>query len=246
MNLIRSILVYCWLIISIIPFGVCLILGSLFLSSTTLWWWFAAPFLRGVIGAARIVGGVEYRVHGEDRLPSADDMRRVVLCPKHQSTWETFYFASMTPHPLAYVFKKELLRIPVFGWCIGILDMIHIDRSKRSEAWKKVAEQGRRIMDDGKWVIMFPEGTRIGRGKKGNYKSGATRLAVTTGAWVIPIAVTSARCWPPRSWSFVPGVIDVSIGEPIHADGREPGELMEEIERWIESEMHRLDPDAYK
>ncbi|MFK8047549.1 MAG: lysophospholipid acyltransferase family protein [Halioglobus sp.] len=245
MNLIRSILVYCWLIVSIVPFGFCLILGSLFLSSTTLWWWFAAPFLRGVIGAARIVGGVEYRVHGEDRLPSADDMRRVVLCPKHQSTWETFYFASMTPHPLAYVFKKELLRIPVFGWCIGILDMIHIDRSKRSEAWKKVAEQGRRIMDDGKWVIMFPEGTRIGRGKKGNYKSGATRLAVTTGAWVIPIAVTSARCWPPRSWSFVPGVIDVSIGEPIHADGREPGELMEEIERWIESEMHRLDPDAY-
>lgn len=245
MNLIRSIIVYCWLIVSIIPFGVCLILGSVFLSSTTLWWWFAAPFLKGVVGAARIVGGVEYRVHGEDRLPSADDMRRVVLCPKHQSTWETFYFASMTSHPLAYVFKKELLRIPVFGWCIGILDMIHIDRSKRAEAWKKVAEQGRRIMDDGKWVIMFPEGTRIERGKKGNYKSGATRLAVATGAWVIPIAVTSARCWPPRSWSFRPGIIDVSIGEPIHADGREPGELMEEIERWIESEMHRLDPEAY-
>jgi len=245
MNLIRSLLVFSFIVISIIPFGIGLLLCSLFLGSTKLWWWFAAPFLKGVIGAARLIAGVEYRVHGEDRLPAAEDMRRVVLCPKHQSTWETFYFASMTSHPLAYVFKKELLNIPVFGWCIGRLDMIHIDRSKRTEAWKKVAEQGRRIMDNGKWVIMFPEGTRIDRGKKGNYKTGATRLAVATGAWVIPIAVTSARCWPPRSFSFRPGIIDVSIGEPVPAEGREPGELMEEVERWIESEMHRLDPQAY-
>jgi len=101
-------------------------------------------------------------------------------------------------------------------------------------------------MDRGKWVIMFPEGTRIERGKKGNYKSGATRLAVTTGAWIIPIAVTSARCWPRRSFSFIPGTIDVSIGQPVSADGREPGELMDEVERWIEAEMHRLDPQAYQ
>ena len=123
--------------------------------------------------------------------------------------------------------------------------MIHIDRSKRSAAWTKVAEQGRVIMDEGRWIIMFPEGTRTVRGKKGNYKAGATRLAIETGAWVIPIAVTSARCWPPRSFSFRPGIIDVSIGQPVCAEGREPGELMEEIERWIETEMHRLDPDAY-
>lgn len=246
MNAIRSLLVFSWLVISIIPFGLALVFCSLFMSSTKLWWWFAAPFLKGVIEAARIVGGVEYRVHGGENLPTADDMRRIILCPKHQSTWETFYFASMTSHPLAYVFKKELLRIPVFGWCIGRLEMIHIDRSKRSEAWKKVAEQGRVIMDHGKWVIMFPEGTRIERGKKGNYRAGATRLAVDTGAWIIPIAVTSARCWPGRSFSFKPGVIDVSIGQPVSAEGREPAEMMEEIERWIESEMHRLDPEAYK
>jgi 1-acyl-sn-glycerol-3-phosphate acyltransferase len=245
MNAIRSLLVFTWLVLTLIPFGIALVLGSVFLSSTTLWWWFAAPFLRGVIGAARIIGGVEYRLHGEENLPAADDMRRVILCPKHQSTWETFYFASMTSHPLAYVFKKELLRIPLFGWSIGRLEMIHIDRSKRKEALNKVAEQGRVIMDLGKWVIMFPEGTRIARGEKGVYKAGATRLAVATGASIIPIAVTSARCWPRRSFSFRPGVIDVSIGEPISSEGREPAEMMNEIEQWIESEMHRLDPKAY-
>jgi 1-acyl-sn-glycerol-3-phosphate acyltransferase len=245
MNIVRSLLVFIWLVISLIPLGLALVLSSVFVSSTKLWWWFAVPFLKGVIGAARIIAGVDYRLHGEENLPSATDMRRVILCPKHQSTWETFYFASMTPHPLAYVFKKELLRIPVFGWAIGSLGMIHIDRSKKSEAWNKVAEQGREIMDEGKWVIMFPEGTRIERGKQGTYRSGATRLAVATGACVIPIAVTSARCWPARSFSFVPGVIDVSIGQPVTSEGREPGEMMEEVERWIEAEMHRLDPQAY-
>ena len=101
-------------------------------------------------------------------------------------------------------------------------------------------------MDRGKWIIMFPEGTRGERGKKGNYKAGATRLAVATGAYIVPIAVTSARCWPRRSFSLIPGTIDVSIGPPVCAEGREPGELMDEVERWIESEMHRLDPQAYK
>ncbi|MEP5566970.1 MAG: lysophospholipid acyltransferase family protein [Halioglobus sp.] len=245
MNAIRSLLVFTWIVLTVIPVGLTLVLCSLFLDDKKLWWWFAVPWLKGVIGAARLVGGVKYRIHGEENLPAAEDMRRVVLCPKHQSTWETFFFPSMTSHPLSYVFKKELLRIPVFGWCMGRLNMVHIDRSKRSEAWTKVAEEGLVLMDQGKWIIMFPEGTRTERGKKGAYKAGATRLAVATGAYVIPIAVTSAQCWPRRSFSFIPGTIDVSIGEPVSADGREPGELMEEVERWIEAEMRRLDPGAY-
>ena len=245
MNAIRSILVFAWIVVSVIPCGIALVFCSLFLRSDTLWWWFAAPFLRGTIVAARIVGGVQYRIQGEENLPLADDNRRIILCPKHQSTWETFYFPSMTSHPLAYVFKKELLRIPIFGWCMGCLDMIHIDRNQRAQAWNKVAEQGKILMDDGKWIIMFPEGTRIERGKKGSYKAGAARLAVATDAYIIPIAVTSARCWPRRSFALRPGVIDVSIGQPISAEGRESGELMQEVERWIEGEMHRLDPQAY-
>ncbi len=245
MNAIRSLLVFIWIIVSVIPCGFGLLVGSLFLREERLWWWFAVPFLRGVIVAARVVGGVQYRIQGGENLPAADDMRRIVLCPKHQSTWETFYFPSMTSHPLAYVFKQELLNIPVFGWAMGRLDMVHIDRSKRNEAWAKVAEQGQVLMDRGKWMIMFPEGTRIERGKKGAYKTGATRLAVATGAYVVPIAVTSGRCWPRRSFWFLPGVVDISIGQPVSAQGREPAELMDEVERWIEAEMRRLDPEAY-
>ncbi len=246
MKVVRSLLVFLWMVVTVIPVGLALVVMSLFLNDIRLWWWFAVPWLRGVVEVARLIAGVQYRIHGMENLPAPDDMRRIVLCPKHQSTWETFFFPSMTPHPLAYVFKKELLYIPIFGWCLARLKMVHIDRSKRSEAWTRVAAQGRELMDRGKWVIMFPEGTRTARGSKGQYKSGATRLAVATGASVIPVAVTSGRCWPRRTFLFIPGVIDVSIGTPVSALDRDPGELMDEVERWIEAEMHRLDPLAYQ
>ena len=246
MNALRSGLVFLWMVLTVIPVGLTLVVMSFFLNDIRVWWYFAVPWLRGVVEVALLIAGVKYRVQGLENLPAADDMRRIVLCPKHQSTWETFFFPSMAPHPLAYVFKRELLHIPIFGWCLARLKMVHIDRSKRADAWNRVAVQGRVLMDRGKWVIMFPEGTRTERGSKGVYKSGATRLAVATGASVIPIAVTSGRCWPRKTFSFIPGVIDVSIGTPVSAVDRDPGELMDQVERWIEAEMRRLDPEAYK
>lgn len=147
---------------------------------------------------------------------------------------------------MAYVFKRELLMIPFFGWAIGRLDMVHIDRGRRAEAWRKVAEQGTRIMKQGNWMIMFPEGTRTARGEQGEYKTGASRLAITAGVPIVPIAVTSARCWPRKSFLLRPGTIDISIGRPIPTQGRRPDELMKEVEAWIEAEMRRLDPEAYR
>jgi 1-acyl-sn-glycerol-3-phosphate acyltransferase len=100
-------------------------------------------------------------------------------------------------------------------------------------------------MQEGVWVIMFPEGTRIPRGQKGEYKTGGARLAIAAGVPVIPIAVTSARCWPTKAFIKKPGVVDISIGQPIPSVGRDADELMREVENWIEAEMHRLDPEAY-
>ena len=245
MRAIRSSLVFMWMVISIIPLGTGLLLCSLFLSSRDLWRYFASPWVRGVIGAARWLAGVDYRVSGREHLPSPENMQRVVLVSKHQSTWETFYFPGHMPHTLAFVFKKELLHIPVFGWCMARLEMVHIDRKRRAEAWNKVARLGEKLMDKGKWIIMFPEGTRSERGSQGVYKNGASRLAIATGAVIIPVAVASGRCWPRRSFRFIPGCVDVSIGPPIPSAGKTPDELMREAERWIEAEMRRIDPDAY-
>ena len=143
------------------------------------------------------------------------------------------------------MFKRELLYVPFFGWAIGLLDMVHIDRSQRAKAFAKVVEQGKVLLDKGVWVIMFPEGTRIPRGQRGVYKSGGARLAIATGAPVIPIAVTSAKCWPRKAFIKYPGVVEVSIGAPIPSLGREADELTQQVAQWIEAEMHRLDPQAY-
>jgi 1-acyl-sn-glycerol-3-phosphate acyltransferase len=149
------------------------------------------------------------------------------------------------PKELCFVFKRELLWVPFFGWGIGLLKMIHIDRSQGRDAFESVVQQGQRKLDEGRWIIMFPEGTRIPRGRRGKYKSGGSRLAIRTAAPVIPMAVNSAACWPKRPWIKRPGLITVSIGPPIASDGLSPEQLSTAVEHWIEAEMRRIDPDAY-
>jgi 1-acyl-sn-glycerol-3-phosphate acyltransferase len=244
LNVLRSALFFLWMIVTVVPIAIVAIVMSIFVRGMPVYR-VCMFFLRISILAARFICGVKYRVQGMERLPAAGLNTPIILCPKHQSTWETFAFPTLMSHPLAYVFKRELLYIPFFGWAMARLDMIHIDRSKRAQAWNRVAEQGRALMARGIWVIMFPEGTRIPRGQQGTYKGGATRLALATGASVVPIAVTSARCWPRKSFVLRPGTIDVSIGHPIPSAGREADELMREVETWIEAEMRRLDPEAY-
>jgi 1-acyl-sn-glycerol-3-phosphate acyltransferase len=244
MGLLRSAAFFLWMALTVIPWAIAALVMSIFVRGDPLYW-FCMGWLRLAIWGSRVICGVHHRVQGLERLPAPDALTPVILCPKHQSTWETFAFPTLMSHPLAYVFKKELLLVPFFGWAMGRLDMIHIDRSKRAEAWNKVAEQGRRLMDRGVWVIMFPEGTRTERGSQGVYKTGAARLATVTGAYLVPIAVTSARCWPRKSFRLRPGVVEVSIGHPIASAGREPESLMAEVEAWVEAEMRRLDPEAY-
>jgi 1-acyl-sn-glycerol-3-phosphate acyltransferase len=246
MGPLRSTVVFLWMAITVIPASSLIILLSPVMGPEARWWYIARPWLRGAVEAARLIGGVEYHVEGEAFLPEPGDNQRIILCPKHQSTWETFFFASSMPRPLAYVFKRELLFIPFFGWAMACLNMIHIDRSARGDAWNKVASMGETLMDAGKWVIMFPEGTRSERGGQGVYKTGAARLAIAAGASIVPIAVASARCWPRKSFTFIPGRIAVSIGRPITpAVGESAAELMEKVEEWIEAEMRRIDAEAY-
>ena len=132
----------------------------------------------------------------------------------------------------------------MFGSDIGHWDVMDAT-TVLSEAWSLVAQQGQKLFAQGVWVIMFPEGTRTPRGSQGTYKGGASRLAITAGVPIVPIAVSSARCWPRKSFLLKPGEIGVSIGRPIASAGRQPDELMREVEAWIEAEMRRLDPEAY-
>ncbi len=245
LSALRSLLFIAWMAVTVVPWALAVLLASIVVRGDAIYW-MCTGWLRVAIGGARVICGVRARVQGLEHLAPAGRQSPVILLSKHQSTWETFFYPTLMSHPLAYVFKRELLYIPFFGWAMARMDMIHIDRSRRTEAFARVVAQGQRILAHGSWVIMFPEGTRIARGRAGTYKSGGTRLAIATGTPVVPIAVTSARCWPRKSFRLRPGVVDVSIGAPIPVEGRQPDELMREVEAWIEAEMRRLDPEAYR
>jgi len=242
--MLRSTLHMAFMFVTVIPYTLAILVARLFGAKGDARYAIAQKWLTLSIDAARVIMGIRYEVQGQDNLPVGETSPAILLV-KHQSTYETFLMPAIMPHPLAYVFKKELLYVPFFGWSIGSLDMIHIDRSHRAKAFAKVVEQGKALLDRGVWVIMFPEGTRIPRGERGGYKSGGTRLAIATGAPVIPVAVTSAKCWPRKAFIKTAGVVDVSIGKPIPSVGRDADELMREVETWIEAEMQRLDPEAY-
>ena len=243
MNAIRSFLHLLWMGLTVIPYATVVVLMAPFASKAAVY-----RVCRAWLGLTMRSGGwimgIHNRVSGMHHLPQGDRAPAVLLV-KHQSAWETFCMPPLMPRPLAYVFKRELLRIPFFGWAIGRMDMIYIDRGQRTESLRKVIEQGQRLLGEGAWVIMFPEGTRIPRGEKGTYMSSGARLAIDCGAPVIPIAVTSARCWPRKAFVKKPGIVDISIGPPIATTGRKAHEVTREVETWIETEMRRLDPEAY-
>lgn len=243
-NFVRAVLHTLLLAVTVVPWALAAVVMRLFgnqkmVDAICLNW------LRLSVKSGTAILGIHNRVTGWENLPTGETDAAILLV-KHQSLWETFSMIALMPHPLAYVFKKELLNIPFFGWAIGSMDMIHIDRKQGVQAFGKVVEQGKRLLAKGTWVIMFPEGTRTPRGQKGVYKTGGARLAIETGAPVVPVAVTSAKCWPKKAFIKTPGIVDISIGKPISSVGREPAELMLEVEAWIEAEMRRLDPDAYR
>ena len=182
----RSALYVVFLMATVVPWALAVLLLSIAWRGPRLYW-AAVGWLRLAIWGARVICGVRAQVSGLEHVPTAaQTTSAVLLAPKHQSTWETFFFPTLMPHPLAYVFKKELLKIPFFGWAMGRLDMVHIDRSRRTEAWNKVAEQGRRLFAGGTWVIMFPEGTRSPDGLLQKPKPGVGLFACRTQVPVVP------------------------------------------------------------
>lgn len=198
---------------------------------------------RGIIQWARfniwilkVVCGIHYRFEGMDNLPD----RASIILANHQSTWETMVFPSYLPRQ-TWVVKRELIRIPFFGWGINVTRPIAIDRKAGRNAIDQVAEQGKRLLEDGIWVVVFPEGTRVAPGETKRFKLGGARLAASAGAPVVPIAHNAGKCWPRHQFIKIPGTITVSIGKPIESEGRTAEDIGKEAEQWIRAEMARLD-----
>jgi 1-acyl-sn-glycerol-3-phosphate acyltransferase len=179
---------------------------------------------------------LDYRIEGLDHLP-AD--RPLIVMSKHQSTWETIALQSFLP-PVVFVLKRELLWIPFFGWGLAAMRSIAIDRGSGRRAVEQLVEQGRKRLDDGIGVVVFPEGTRTAPGQRRRYKLGGAVLASETGYPVLPVAHNSGEFWPRHSWFKWPGTIQLVIGPVIESGGRSAEQILQQTEEWIEAEVERI------
>ena len=192
----------------------------------------ASSWARMNIWFLKISCNLGYEIKGKENVP---DEASLVLS-NHQSTWETLAFQHFLPNQL-WVLKKELLRVPVFGWGLAMISPIAIDRSAGKKAVDQIVEQGEVKLNQGRWVIVFPEGTRISPGVDSKYKMGGFIFASRITHPVLPVAHNAGEFWPKHSFVKYPGTITVSIGEAFNAQGMEPSDVKSRVEGWIKQEL---------
>jgi len=194
----------------------------------------------------KLTCGVNYRVLGKENI---DPKRNGIILANHQSTWETMIIPTLFP-PVSWVLKKELFKIPFFGWALSTIKPIAIDRDAGSSAVDQVKVNGKERLDEGNFVCIFPEGTRVKPGEKVRYRMGGALLAEYCarqsedgkGYPIYPLAHNAGECWPRHSYIKYPGTITVSIGQPFTVEGLEPGEINDKVREWIEDEVKKMPP----
>lgn len=197
---------------------------------------FISGWSLAVLWCLRRLCGIRWSVQGREHLPR----RPAVILSKHQSAWETLAFQEIFP-PQVHVLKRELLWIPFFGWGLALMSPIAIDRARGMAAMRQIARRGKERLEQGFWVVVFPEGTRVAPGERRKYQPGGAWLAAHAGAPVVPVAHNAGRVWPRNSFLKFPGTVTVRIGPPIESAGRDPATINAIAETWIEAQQKHLD-----
>lgn len=190
---------------------------------------------RSMLWWLKVTCNIRHEITG---LENITDSPTIVLS-KHQSAWETLAFQAIFPTQV-YVLKRELLWIPIFGWGLAMSSPIAIDRSAGREALKKLVAKGKARLDQGFWVVIFPEGTRTAPGERSKYHIGGAWLATHTKTPVLPVAHNAGAYWAKNTFIKKPGVIKMHIGKEIQTTDLKADALNQQVESWIEAEMAKL------
>lgn len=191
---------------------------------------------RSVAWLLRVIVRLDYRVEGAENIPRGG---AAILLSKHQSAWETIVFQCIFP-PQTWVLKRSLLWIPFFGWGLALLRSIGIDRAAGKAALKQVVKEGTQRLNEGVWIVLFPEGTRMLPGVKGKYAIGGAMLAAQSKFPVVPVAHNAGCFWPRRGWLKYPGTVIVRVGPILDSATLSAGEIQRQAEDWIEAQMPDL------
>lgn len=191
-------------------------------------------WIRGILVLLAGICDLRHEIRGLDNLPDTP----CILASKHQSAWDTFIFALIVNGP-GFVFKRELLWIPLFGWYIMHAGCIPVDRRGGAQALKRMVAAARQVLDQGRNIIIFPEGTRTYPGEHRPHHPGVAALYTRLNVPVVPVALNSGLFWPRRSFIKRPGVITLEILPPI-APGLKRKDFTAELENRIETASNRL------
>lgn len=189
-----------------------------------------------VIKLAEVFCGIRYEIDGLNHI---DPKNPAVVLSNHQSAWETIAFRCFLP-PQTSLFKQSLLNIPFWGWAMATLKPIAIDRNNKQSALRKLISRGTEALQEGLWVVVFPEGTRMPVDKIGTFSAGGAMLAQKSGFPVVPIAHNAGKYWSRNSFLKYPGTIKVKIGPPIASAGRKAADINQEVEKWVTAALKEL------
>ena len=175
---------------------------------------------------------IDYKVEGVENIPKGS----CIIASQHQSAWETAFLLYYFYNP-AFIFKKSLLWIPVIGQYLYSCEMIYVDRSKGKESLRRIIAQSNNIVQEGRKVIIFPEGTRVLPGESKPYKSGIYAIAKNTNQAILPIALNSGEYWQKNSFIKFPGVIRVKILKTMSIKEENKNDFLKKLQSRIEKAL---------
>lgn len=184
----------------------------------------------------RYICGVKYTVKGLENLPTEPS----IIASNHQSTWETFGYVSIFPQHV-WILKRELIKLPFFGWALATASPIAINRSDRIGSTQQILKQSVKRMAKGFWILVFPEGTRVAPNVIKPFKSGVGRMALALKVPVVPVALNAGYCMPRSSYMIYPGTVEVVVDKPIISKINETAEdLTMRIEKVVRDNLAKL------
>jgi 1-acyl-sn-glycerol-3-phosphate acyltransferase len=233
MQLLRSLLFNTYMILSACLFGA--FMSLCFWSPHGFQFAIARCWARCLLWVLARLCGLKFTVEGRERIPEGAH----IVMSNHTSAWETIaQFVIFPPH--VWVLKRELLWIPFVGWGLKLLRPIAINRGLGHRAVNQVVEQGKARLEEGLWVIVFPEGTRVVAGETKKFGFSGALLAMATGKLLVPLSHNAGRFWPRRGLVKKPGTVHVVIGEPITSVGKNPRQLTDEVRRAVDAGLAKI------
>jgi 1-acyl-sn-glycerol-3-phosphate acyltransferase len=233
-NYIGSTLLFVGIFVTATMVGILLILGML--TTFKIRWKIGYAWCAIISWMTKVFCGLTFEVEGMENF---DPKQPGIILSNHQSAWETLALRYILP-PHSVVIKRELLYLPIWGWSLLTLKSIVINRKNQRASLRSLLEQGSRYLNEGLWVLIFPEGTRAPAREVLKFNIGGAMLAHKAGFPVIPVAHNAGDFWPRYSFFKYPGVIKLKIGPVIESKGRKASEINAEAEKWIAQALKNM------